>query len=94
MHAGMRCNSCRSETLPERPRSLSPEGLNVFSVPLRLNTHLHEQGRPMLTLLKCLASTRSGSWVRIVRGLQHFRTAVFIHHDCFDWLFLALRRQC
>jgi len=38
----------------------------------------------MLTLLKCLASTRAGSWVRIVRELQHFRTAVFIHHDCFS----------
>jgi hypothetical protein len=39
VHAGMRCNSGRSETLPRRPSRLSPETLNVFSVPLRLNTH-------------------------------------------------------
>ena len=57
MDAGMRCNSGRSETLLRRPRKLSPEALNVFSVPMRLNTHLHEERRAMLTLLECSAST-------------------------------------
>ena len=29
---------------------------------------------------------RTGSWVGIVRKFQHFRTAVFIHHNCFPLL--------
>jgi hypothetical protein len=33
VHAGSRCNSGRSETLLRRRRRLSPETLNVFSVP-------------------------------------------------------------
>jgi transposase len=47
VHVGMRCNSGRSETLARRPRRLSPETLNVFSVPPLLNTQYRRRIREL-----------------------------------------------